>query len=90
MICFYCPWPADTKDHVIPRSKARGILNNKVPACRLCNATRGNIPQKDYIKFMRYIFNHGFESLHALSRTQRTKFKEMYFKDTGIKIGLVV
>lgn len=87
MKCHYCPWGADTKDHVIPRSEARNVLNNKVPACKLCNTTRGNIPQKDYILFTKYITDHGFNSLHDLTRNQRCRFKERFFKETGIRIG---
>lgn len=41
--CVYCGDPADTIDHVIPRSKGgTDDLDNLVPACRDCNSRKGN------------------------------------------------
>lgn len=41
--CVYCGDPADTIDHVIPKSKGgTDDLDNLVPACRDCNSRKGN------------------------------------------------
>lgn len=40
--CRYCRRPADTLDHVLPKSRGgRGSFSNLVAACRDCNATKG-------------------------------------------------
>lgn len=41
--CAYCLKPADTIDHIHPRSKGgKHRWNNVVAACRRCNAVKGN------------------------------------------------
>ncbi|HTO00626.1 MAG TPA: HNH endonuclease [Microthrixaceae bacterium] len=42
--CAYCHYPADTVDHVIPRSRPGGVSTwiNLVAACRSCNTRKGN------------------------------------------------
>ncbi len=41
--CHYCGGPADTVDHVIPRSAGGAPYdpNNTVAACRSCNSAKG-------------------------------------------------
>lgn len=39
--CFYCGGPAESDDHVVPRSKGgRTCRGNIVPSCRHCNASK--------------------------------------------------
>lgn len=44
--CYYCkrsvPFEDITRDHVLPISKGHTLENNKVFACRPCNALKGN------------------------------------------------
>ena len=41
--CVYCGGTADTRDHVIPLSRGgTNSIDNIVPACRSCNARKGN------------------------------------------------
>lgn len=43
--CVYCGEPADTTDHIKPRSKdGTGNWNNQAPACRICNGAKGDMP----------------------------------------------
>lgn len=86
--CFYCPEPATTKDHIVPLSRGgKNTLSNKVPCCKLCNSTKGNIPQEDYIKFMKYVMQEIY-SLRVVNKRKRRLLKLQFFKDTGIKIGV--
>lgn len=40
-ICHYCNAPANTADHIIPRSQGGSDeLSNLLPACHQCNSTR--------------------------------------------------
>lgn len=44
--CVYCYGVADTWDHLLAKSKIRGVIddshhNNKVPSCRKCNVKKG-------------------------------------------------
>ena len=39
--CHYCPEPATTRDHIVPRSKGgRNAAWNIVPACVSCNSAK--------------------------------------------------
>ncbi len=84
-ICFYCPEPAMTKDHIIPRSIKR--TTEWVPACLLCNTTRGNLPQQDFIQFMEFVKTNGF-IFSGMTKRNRRALKVMFHRNTGIKIGL--
>lgn len=47
--CYYCGKTANTKDHVIPKS--RGGLNTKdniVPACEHCNNMKGSRTEEEF------------------------------------------
>lgn len=40
-ICHYCNGPANTADHIVPKSQGGGDeLSNLLPACHQCNSTR--------------------------------------------------
>lgn len=46
--CHYCGDPAETRDHIVPRSRitqrpAPGA-ENLVPACKICNLVKGDLP----------------------------------------------
>lgn len=47
--CAYCSQPADTLDHVIPRS-AGGltVAGNLIPACRRCNGAKSSADWRDW------------------------------------------
>ena len=41
--CAYCTRPADTLDHVLPRSRGGlTVAENLVPACGRCNGAKGS------------------------------------------------
>lgn len=84
--CFYCGEVADTKDHIIPISKG-GKGKGTVPACKLCNTTRGNVPQEDYIMFMQWLNILGF-NMKNVSKKNRTALKRLFYRETGIRIGI--
>lgn len=39
-----------TKDHVIPKSKIKGLRNNLVPACYICNTAK----EDKHIEYLKY------------------------------------
>lgn len=86
--CFYCQYPAETIDHYIPLSRGgyKTKPNNQVPACKLCNGTKGNAHPSDFIEFMTFVKEEGSD-LHTLSRSQRRMMKYRFQKKTGISIG---
>jgi hypothetical protein len=47
--CAYCSQPADTLDHVVPRS-AGGltVAENLVPACRRCNGAKSSADWREW------------------------------------------
>lgn len=47
--CAYCTNPADTLDHVLPRS-AGGltVASNLVPACQRCNGAKSSTPWREW------------------------------------------
>jgi 5-methylcytosine-specific restriction endonuclease McrA len=47
--CAYCSQPADTLDHVVPRS-AGGltVAENLVPACRRCNLAKASVDWREW------------------------------------------
>lgn len=48
--CEYCNHPATTIDHVIPISRGgTGDLQNLVPACQPCNASKGNQTLEEFL-----------------------------------------
>lgn len=53
--CAYCASPADTLDHVIPRS-AGGltVAENLVPACRSCNGLKSSTPWREWFMMQSY------------------------------------
>lgn len=83
--CFYCDEPATTDDHIVPKSKGGQRLNNLVPACRLCNTTKGDVSQDNFIAFMKFVKDNGY-NLKALSRSRRKMIKYRFLKATGIRI----
>lgn len=90
-LCFYCPHQSETKDHIIPKSlKGRSLLTKRekvktVPACDLCNSTRGATSQEDFIRFMDFVKTKG-DSLHSFTRKERKSLKREFFNSTGILI----
>jgi len=48
--CAYCGKPADTLDHVIPKSKGGGmsIKNNLVSCCKFCNGSKSDRDWKEW------------------------------------------
>ena len=53
--CAYCDCPADTLDHVVPRS-AGGltVATNLIPACRSCNGRTGSSPWLEWLEQQRH------------------------------------
>lgn len=47
--CAYCTAPADTLDHVVPRS-AGGltVVGNLIPACQSCNGSKSSTPWREW------------------------------------------
>lgn len=85
--CFYCGESATTKDHIIPASLG-GLRTKKntVDACKLCNNTRCNIPQEDFIRFMNFIKEKGLK-YSSLSGRVRRNLKAEFLKKTGIRVA---
>jgi len=47
--CGYCADPADTLDHVLPRSRGGlTVAENLVPACRRCNGAKGSSDWREW------------------------------------------
>lgn len=84
-LCFYCGRPANTKDHIIPIALGGLKKGPTVPACMLCNSTRGITDQKDFIQFMEYVRSTGLEFC-LLTRSRRRIMKKIFLKQTGIRI----
>lgn len=49
--CAYCPAPATTWDHAIPRSRGGGNGRNKVPACWICNHLKADRTPEEFAEF---------------------------------------
>lgn len=81
--CFYCPAIGNTKDHVIPLSLGGKKNGKKVPACMLCNVTRGNMPQELFIKFMDYVKDRGL-MYSDFKRKDQARIRKSFTKKTGI------
>jgi 5-methylcytosine-specific restriction endonuclease McrA len=49
--CAYCAEPADTLDHVLPRSKGGlTVSENLIPACRRCNGAKSSTDWRDWFR----------------------------------------
>jgi hypothetical protein len=49
--CAYCADPADTLDHVLPRSKGGlTVAENLVPACRRCNGAKSSTDWREWFR----------------------------------------
>ena len=65
--CFYCPGPAETRDHYVPRSKGgSNDLDNLRPACRPCNSIKGDMMPAEWEQYRR---TAEFQRRHAEWRT---------------------
>lgn len=86
-LCFYCGYHATTKDHIVPKSKGgKGLHNNTVPCCKLCNSTKSNLSQEEFIRFIEFSKTYASQ-LRKLSKNERKILKQQYFEKTGIKLG---
>jgi 5-methylcytosine-specific restriction endonuclease McrA len=48
-LCAYCADPADTLDHVLPRSRGGlTVEENLVPACGRCNGAKGSTDWREW------------------------------------------
>jgi len=49
--CAYCDKPADTLDHVVPKSKGgMTVKSNLITACRICNGSKSDKPYKEWYR----------------------------------------
>ena len=49
--CAYCTDPADTLDHVLPRSRGGlTVAENLVPACRRCNGAKSSTDWREWFR----------------------------------------
>jgi 5-methylcytosine-specific restriction endonuclease McrA len=55
-VCVYCGGDADTKDHVLPKSRGG---KETLPACLRCNSAKGNMYLADFLR----VFTHTKENL---------------------------
>lgn len=47
--CAYCSAPADTLDHVVPRSSGGlTVAENLIPACRRCNGAKSSSDWREW------------------------------------------
>jgi 5-methylcytosine-specific restriction endonuclease McrA len=54
MLCWYCGEPANTRDHIVPRSKRGGTKpNNLRPACNLCNQCKSDSSVEEFRQELR-------------------------------------
>lgn len=47
--CVYCYGPANSREHVVPRSRGGAGQDNVVAACQTCNRGRGSEPLLHYL-----------------------------------------
>lgn len=45
-------WRKPTRDHTVPKCKARNVPNNIVISCRLCNHTKGSMAYEEFLKWI--------------------------------------
>jgi hypothetical protein len=49
--CAYCADPADTLDHVLPRSRGGlTVAGNLIPACRRCNGAKSSADWREWFE----------------------------------------
>jgi 5-methylcytosine-specific restriction endonuclease McrA len=49
--CAYCTDPADTLDHVLPRSRGGlTVAENLIPACRRCNGAKSSTDWREWFR----------------------------------------
>lgn len=49
--CAYCADPADTLDHVLPRSRGGlTVAANLIPACRRCNGAKSSTDWREWFR----------------------------------------
>ena len=49
--CAYCTDPADTLDHVLPRSRGGlTVAENLIPACRRCNGAKSSADWREWFR----------------------------------------
>jgi hypothetical protein len=49
--CAYCADPADTLDHVLPRSRGGlTVAENLIPACRRCNGAKSSTDWREWFE----------------------------------------
>ena len=74
--CHYCGGPAQSRDHVVPRSRGgRNIAENIVPACLPCNQRKADrMPTCDcaicveaVVSHCRYVLSQPFETRVVLT-----------------------
>jgi 5-methylcytosine-specific restriction endonuclease McrA len=53
--CAYCGEPADTLDHVIPKSKGgMTVKSNLIAACRICNGSKSDKPHQEWFQSQKF------------------------------------
>ena len=78
--CVYCGKPANTVDHLIPKSKGGPDKNwNLVPCCKNCNSSRKD---KDLADFLNDSFVYEFQNIdHELVRSNKKIMDIVDFMD---------
>lgn len=90
-ICWYCGITGKmTKDHIVPRVKGgKNSSDNLVPSCLLCNGTKGQSDQADFIEFLDFMEKElGTRQMHGLTRRQRRNMKLLFYNISGKRIGI--
>lgn len=51
-----------SRDHVIPRSRAKGIPSNIVICCTWCNQMKGDLPYADFVLWIKINFGREIDA----------------------------
>ena len=81
--CHYCENPANTWDHIVPKSKGGPRLArwNQVPSCRQCNERKGNNdPTCSCVKCLYAIkrMQPGYRKPKLIKKKQSVKEKDLW------------
>lgn len=78
--CVYCGKPANTVDHLIPKSKGGPDKNwNLVPCCKNCNSSKRD---KDLADFLNDSFVYDYQNVnHELVRSNKKIMEIVYFEN---------
>ncbi|MFA5719495.1 MAG: phage replisome organizer N-terminal domain-containing protein [Acholeplasmataceae bacterium] len=86
--CVYCGGEANSKDHIIPKSKGGlDLLENLVPCCLSCNREKNNLDLKDFLN--NRLLTHGYDKVvPIINRTPKLLLFVKYDKSVSRYVTL--